>query len=577
MPPDTGRPSGGYVRIDCGLTCSCCWYGTSALPTSTWDLATDPPAPSVAWPDAHTCTFSLSITDWFGIEWAPRIPSHAVHTLQASEARIKAHVRVHRVPTWPERTQVDSTVMTVAWDVTLEHPYIQHVAQSTTMTVCVDTQDEAYAWDWLELECEPALARLAYAARPSCDSDEVEWAPVSSSSLTIPETWTDPVPLSSECALTLYVDVAAACGTFGCAPTHPMTFQVRGQYRLSEPVGTWPFPVLQLAAVPAASQRTTYIIEQEGVADTSYALDVHDMTLSPPRVLRVDAPLVWSHTSARLAWTRTTRSATAPTLSETSRPILSVHQEVWPFVDEGYVQHRIDMKLGPGTTGRGVVCWFSDKPMGLDVLWQGQSLPHEMVPDLLATTHTASTASAAPCMHALHMAWPPDPRTMLTLQYTTPWVGYEGHVSMPCFASALPMITLRAHGYEDCRPCIEADAHRTYHDATLVTWFHVRPYTSLTVPLRLVSERTSTAPRAWTNAVFLASLALAFIATCWAYMAHTTSQRLVVHVDALAMALDIDLSDGVWMDAPEPVPHTWPLWTWHLERWLARGMRRLAM
>ena len=68
-------------------------------------------------------------------------------------------------------------------------------------------------------------------------------------------------------------------------------------------------------------------------------------------------------------------------------------------------------------------------------------------------------------------------------------------------------------------------------------------------------------------------MAVALMALLWARAAHMESQKLHIRVEALAMALDIDFSDGQWKPPPasslaaSPTPTSHPSW---IERLQAR-------
>lgn len=226
-------------------------------------------------------------------------------------------------------------------------------------------------------------------------------------------------------------------------------------------------------------------------------------------------------------------SETSPTELHAS----AVYHEIWACTQPQRLEHCVHLHVGPLSHGMYEVCQLPSAPDHLAAYVDGHPVP---------TRIDASSTSpiAGPKVHCMLVA---TAHAHLVLRYSTPWP--RDGVTRPAFSCRLPMLCLRVHSTNGQRARFGPleKAHTTYVTGAVATWFDVEPYEFVQVPVHWISESSGIWERYATLAL---SVTAAFLALVALYALHTTSEYFVLRTDMLAMALDIDFSDGAWSPTP---------------------------
>ncbi|WFD03530.1 hypothetical protein MOBT1_002221 [Malassezia obtusa] len=499
----------------------CAFHGYEQAPA----VEADPPLVQRKW-DASTLCTTFPPTDAVTLQWAPTREAEAtVHAPRAATS-ITTFVGVESVWSAAQQAFVPSAVLDVSADVTVEAPYVVALTKLGVLDVVVDAKDQPLHWDWLEVESDARMLTLA------CDAPRAPAEPVVGSR-----------------HLRLHVDVARACGEFGAAPAAPLQFTVKGRCHLAldpaQDARSVLLPVVRATAESQARQQLVYPAASHGGFQLELTAPLLPGTTSHPVgdgcILTLD-----DHDECIVAFTRDPARVPRAPAPQAPLVLTTLHHEVWPCAAHAMHHIALDAFGAAGTAEQTVLLFPAaalDTIGGLTAYVNG----HAVRVHLEAQGASGADADAGvPVLAAASLAVPAaavrGAHAQIALYYTTPWApSTRLAVACPAPPAALPRTVLRVHGRGAQVPRLlgETDAHIVHGTDAVITTFPQRRRAPYTLEFALHTPRTDV--RLW--------LALALLAACTAWWMATTSaavHRHATQVEALAMALDIDLSDGHW-------------------------------
>lgn len=542
----------------------------------------EPPLQSEpAWEDHTGFSASFAMTEVLALMWS-NASDISVH---ASLAQTHGTVDVSVAQAWDAQSHalVPCAELDVVFRMHLEAPRVSALTKAATLTVDVDTAHEHAPWDWLEVEGSPELMCLVETRAPT---SAVSGAPIlpgesgaASQALSLAPLDSGASKATSRLTLVFAINVAAVCGAFGLLPTASLDVGIHGHARVPLSLSARGRSSLALPTIqPAqtASHDVSYDVQVIAPGDgPAYALDVlhaerqympsassQPRTKFVPRLLQIrplNGRCVVALVETRLPVARVSAPSNACVLK-----VRSVNHDVW--LGTADMRHRVVIE------GHGALCAASyavlffpaeDAPTSVVARVQDHSV-RATVQDQLSTTTHAEKPVPAPLCRAVTIALDTDVAGAVRVELV-----YSTRGALVCAGppNVAPVYTLCIHAPEKQVPvlmCPPAEAHTEYIGSmALVTRHHVRPHVSLRVHVALHAPlATSNAAPRWLYAIVLASVCVALISTVFAASAHAALRRLDLQVESLAMALDVDFSDGQYISTPRPPAPRLFGWPW---------------
>ncbi|SHO77893.1 Uncharacterized protein MSYG_2235 [Malassezia sympodialis ATCC 42132] len=455
------------------------------------------------------------------LEWTPAQSYRSEYMLQSHAARAECclTLRLAEEELWLE----SHTVIDVDFFVHIADPLTHSHEDSVPLTCTVSSGDPSRVWESLICACSPEQALVA-------TDDQL-----------VLHSLDHPSP-TPERSFTLTVPIQRVCDGSGESP-QGLSFHLRGRVLVAHGVDTthaWTgMPSLTLESTPITIQYSIHTLPR--LNEPGYELQMlskQGAEWRPVSSEPVDAP-------AALRWARAPRRSAAPRPPAAKMMATAGYLEIWPCTKTRRVQHCVHLHAGPLPYGSYELANWPWAPAHLEAYVNGHPVPvHIEVHPLSSTRIDAPTANPT-TWHRVQCVLATPGHTHLILRYSTPYP--LGTVTLPAFPSRIPIFLLRVHGSETRQPRIDphVQAHITYGEAALVTWFDMGPYDLVHVPVRLVARSPCVV-----RALVLLSMTALLLTLAAVYALHKTSEHLLLRTDMLAMALDIDFADGAWLPNP---------------------------
>lgn len=457
------------------------------------------------------------------LEWMPVQTDHDENVLRFHTTYAECHLTPHLAVAEPSLDLY--TMLDVDFYVCLTDPSICSPHGTVLLTCTVSSGHPDRVWESLVCDCSPDLARVATDSHAGLVSRCLGRD-----------------PHSSECPFTLSVYMQRVCGGFG-EPPQGLSFHVRGRIRVvhgADATHAWTgMPSLSLDTMQLSPQ---YHIHKS--TDPGYVLQMQtteDAEWLPATHGPVDAP-------AALRWAPVPCWLPAPISSVVLMHATAGYHEVWAHTKSARVEHCVHLHAGPLSHGTYEVCRWPWVPAHLAAYANGHPIPVCIDVQPKSTTRIDASSVSPPVWHRVLCVLATPGHTHLVLRYSTP--SPLDAVTLPAFSYRLPIFLLRVHGSETrhvrFHPGLQA--HVTYGEAALATWFDMEPNELVQVLVRWVSGFRHTDLCTW--ALCILSMTAVLLALAALYTTLMTSKHLLLRTDMLAMALDIDFSDGAWLPSP---------------------------
>lgn len=508
----------------------------------------------------------FAATSVLALEWATERQDTA--PVAAPRAKVACAMHMAYEQLWAQRAFVPSAVMDFAAEVVLDDPHCVALARQGALTVEIDAMGQALHWDWLELESDPmriSLQREVHAEAAAIPGalQRVDAMPAFSLA---------EAPIGSR-TLDLLVDVGAVCGLFGTDADAPLAFTVHGRCHLALDTpredGVPRTVTLPMVRVPcAATHAVTYALHQATTPTPSpFQLEVVAPRPADALSLPVDEGCLVELDGAAaciVAYTRGTPRATQPMPVHSSVCFSSMHHKVWP--GDGHLMHHILLQLhGPVQRAHQTILLYPLSMLdggGMSDL-QAYVNGHSVSASLEAQVQTsvdAQETEPAPVLAAVSLHLPAAAvrglKAQLELTYLTPWAPSASfEVVCPTPPTRVPVSMLQVHGTQRGVPRVLGDvaAHVSYTQDALLTTLAQRRARPHTVAFTLQSAPSEAAVEGRDRRIYAAMLCAVIPVIFALYLHERRMRHLDTHVQALAMALDVDLADGHWA----PVQHAW--------------------
>lgn len=491
------------------------------------EVLANPPLSSQAWTPSTTnaeqqqLTASFSETDVLGMQWMP-ISGRGTNALRSRSAHVTYHTNASIVHIWSDTLQAHMPWAVFDMDVyvSLSKPYVETVAREACLDLSVDLHGDTSAhWDTWSLDVEPSIAR---------------------------QTSTD---------LSLLVDVHLACGSYGAPAAIPLQFVLHGRMSLAlQDRSNAPRLILPSLCLPADQITSEYVLRHapwsEGTA--AYALDVLEPMQATQDSQRVPCTPVHFAADTLIVRLRPTNESHSESHKPRALAPASVKHTVWPGAPGA--SHRVFVHTQDLVPGAHTLCLLPCEPSGIEVLRGG----HTSV-----RVYVVRRAPQAPFDHVYEVRLGVDePLDILDMQFD--FASRRLEFERPLFVGGVASYLLQVH----TKPSYTAhfhvsDTHVAYDDTRSASWTHIPPSTPCHIRVDLLHRGARPFPYVPVTMGALCVLA-AFLASMWAYGAHTTARQLNMRIDALAMALDVDFTDGQWLASAEapytPVPGVASSW-----------------
>lgn len=491
------------------------------------EVMANPPLASQAWTPSTTnaeqqqLTATFPETDVLGMQWM-LISGRGTNALRSSSAHVTYHTNASIVYVWSDTLQAHMPWAVFDMDVyvSLTKPYVETIAREARLDLSVDTHGDTSArWDTLSLDGEPSIVRQT----------------------------------SSD--LSLLVDVHLACGSYGAPAPVPLQVVLRGRLSLAlQDRSNAPRLILPSLCLPTDQITSEYVLRHAPWSEgtTSYALDVLEPMQTAQDSQRVPCMPVRIAADTLIVRLRPTNESHSEVRKPMALAPASVQHTVWPGASEAC--HRVFVHTRDLVPGAHTLCLLPCEPSGIEVLRGGQTS---------VRTYTVRRAPQAPFDHLYEVRLGVDePLNVLDVQFdfASRRLDFERPLFVGGVASYLlqvgtePSHTARFH---------VSDAHVAYDNTNSACWTHIPPSTPCRIRVDLQHRGARPFPYVPVAMGALCVLA-AFLAAIWAYGAHTTARQLSMRIDALAMALDVDFTDGQWLASAEapytPVPGVASSW-----------------
>lgn len=584
------------LRCSCN-TFDCTFYGYDAKPMV---HITNPPLhanvhSSDSEAKAATNTNHLHGTfpeaDIFGMEWMYE-SDVCTNDLHSSSAQVNYMTDAYVMHLWSEShmSYMPFAVVDMNIHISLFSPYTQDLSHDARLRVRADTNDPALAWDVLTvrsnstpitLDSLPSFLGVDTHNMPALSAGHAALSEkLSSHSVEEPHSRT----------LALSVNRQLVCGAFGSPPTHAMRLLVRG--RISVPMenrSNAPSIVLPSVHLPFDHVSHSHTIRHavNSQVDRSYAIEIVEPLTQSPELRNVSA----DHARIVHAEHCVIRFLPKPT-SDLISPMplslnnLSVLHQVYLQPEHTKCMHRLLLRTDTLAPGTYAVCILPNLPHVLKALEHEHAVHLYEEPSLQLQETTPrfqhvenTTNSALACRNSICMVVDEPQSVHVVVQYETPLCsnGLNGYnIMRPLFldhVSTYKLHILDAKKRHVLWNDVSGACAVSGDDVPSVTWLDMPRRTA-----KAVSFTWAEAPKPRPISIIhivstlcCFSMAVALMALLWARAAHMESQKLHIRVEALAMALDIDFSDGQWKPPPasslaaSPTPTSHPSWIERLQ------------
>ncbi|WFD19563.1 hypothetical protein MCAP1_001797 [Malassezia caprae] len=456
------------------------------------------------------------------LEWMPALAEGEVHELQAHTALADCHLSPRLTVA---ETLLDSyTEVDVDFSVRLIDPFTCSPHDTVPITCSLSSGHPGSEWRSLVCDCSPDQARMATDGHTGLVPYRLGPA------------------TTSQRTFTLSVYTQRVCGGFG-EPPQGLAFHVYGRVRVvhgADATLAWTgMPSLTLDAVQLSplyyihdASDPSYVLQMRASEDAQW----RPATQEPVRAI------------AALRWAPAPCALPAPVPPAALMHATAGYHEVWAHARSGRVEHCVHLHAGPLAHGTYELCRWPWAPAHLAVFANGHRIPARLHVQPNTATLIDAPSASPPVWHRVHCVLATPGHTHLVLRYSTPFP--LDTVTLPAFPQRFPIFLLRVNGTETQQARFHpgVHAHVTYGEAALATWFDMDPNELVQVPVQWVpgAQRANTCILALgilgTTALLLALAAM--------YAIHTTSEHLLLRTDMLAMALDINFSDGAWLPTP---------------------------
>ncbi|WFD30384.1 hypothetical protein MSPP1_001403 [Malassezia sp. CBS 17886] len=370
-----------------------------------------------------------------------------------------------------------------------------------------------------------------------------------------------PVPVS--CAqnnLEVVRPVPRGCAALPVCPDTPCVVDIKVESRAADHGGAQDACVL---AIVNGGQGVGG--EAEGRDDAA-----HSGKISPAAITRLFRVLRGTPTRppARPPDASTPTAPVSPADAPTFTPAptfaaSAVHHEVWPCIDAGAdtLRHRIAFRtMQCDETEHPILMLpLTTQPSDVTAYANGTLVP-AFVTARRSTVAAVGTPPASPLNAAIHVRIQTHRRPVVQLDifYATPsrraaLVPFP--VVQPGFPTEIPVATMHVHGVDDWSVRLARapppGAHVGVQGASVhVTMFHVRAEVPLALWMEMeprASAGSARAPAPFAPPLYASfSVLLALVSLGIAVAVRLSLFRVLFRIDLLAMALDIDFSDGTW-------------------------------
>ena len=491
------------------------------------EVMANPPLASQAWTPSTTnaeqqqLTATFSETDVLGIKWMPMF-GRGTNTLRSKSAYVTYHANASIVHRWSDAlgAHMPWAVFDMDVHVSLSQAYVETMTREARLDLSVDMHGDTSAhWDTLSVDGGPSIAR------------------------------------QMSTGLSLWVDVHLACGSYGAPAAVPLQFVLHGRMSLAlQDRSNAPRLTLPSLRLPTDQITSEYVLRHapwsEGTA--AYALDVLEPMQAAHDLQRVGrAPARIAADTLTVRWRPTNESHSEVLTPRKVAPTLVQHT-VWPGASEAC--HRVFVHTRELVPGAHTLCLLPCEPSSIQVVRGGQKF---------VRTYTVRRAPQAPFDRVYEVRLGVDePLDLVDVQLD--FVSRRLDFERPLFAGGVASYLLQV----GTKPSYTArfhvsDALVAYDDTNSARWTHIPPSTPCRIRVTLMHRDARPLPYVPVALGMLCAVA-ACLATIWAYGAHATARQLSMRIDALAMALDVDFTDGQWLasaDAPyTPVPGVASSW-----------------
>lgn len=474
------------------------------------------------------------------LEWMPAKLDPTMPLLQAHSARVECHLSPHL--SLPIATDRACTVLDVDFHVHLAELSSLSPEDMVPLPCTVSSGDTSCLWTFVLCDCPPDLAQVAQKEDPP-------------GPLVLHRSHVTPASVHT---FTLHVHTQRVCASFG-EPSLGLSFHVRGRIQIAhrgDAPYTWTsIPHLTLGSISLSP--LYYIHTESSLFEPGYALHMQSK----------DAREHWRPVSSSpgpaptaLRWVLATRHSPSSMPPLAPMHVITSYHEVWPRSKKKRVEHCVHLHAGPLPYGTYEVCCWASRPAQLEAYVNGHPVPVHLDAHTSTTTHIDSAHMSPPVWYRAQCVLATPGHTHVLLRYSTPWP--LDVVIPPAFSVQLPIFLLRVHpaDYRCARFDPFVDAHITYGEAALATWFDLSPCKPMYIPVHF--PRTFWCRKLEAGAALLGVMAFAWVLVAF-YTIHTTTEQVLLRTDVLAMALDVDFSDGAWLPAAPTKPSGvswWAAW-----------------
>lgn len=227
--------------------------------------------------------------------------------------------------------------------------------------------------------------------------------------------------------------------------------------------------------------------------------------------------------------------------------VLIVQHDAWLLSSHATcVQHQLLVHLDSSNALGPLTLYFYDAPMDVRVYPPQKADLREFLPSgyaLQQDIHHAKSASMP-----MPMTFPSSSLVAvptLLIQFKTPAPSREGPITLVSANTAIPCYTLRVHETARLRRSPEVEFSNTQIQAS---WFNVPPSAQLQHDMLFAGRCTRPGRCSGIAMYLLLVIAVGTVAMLLGQLsaAQTTQRRVTAQIEALAMALDVDLADGSW-------------------------------